>query len=260
MRIRMVIAGAIFFSTAAAAWAQGDGQARQPAVQVRDGGTREVLESIFIPPTAHAPFQLTLATEWTRPLGNGGTYTLVNQRHIVRDSAGRIYQERWLLVPKGGKQESRMNVFQIADPAKRVYYNCFVAEGQCNLMNYGGSTATVFRPDLGATGPLPDGTGFRTHEELGASNIAGFDTQGYRDTTTINPGVYGNDQPMVTTREFWFAPQFGIDLLSKLDSPQSGKQSFTVIDLTTSEPEPRYFVVPEGYKIVDQRKNAEPKQ
>jgi hypothetical protein len=41
----------------------------QDTVQVRDGGTTEVLQSIFIPPMPRAPFQLTLATEWTRPLG-----------------------------------------------------------------------------------------------------------------------------------------------------------------------------------------------
>jgi hypothetical protein len=176
----------------------------------------------------------------------------------MRDSAGRIYEERWLLVPRGGKQESRMNVFQIGDPVKHTLYNCFVAQGLCKLIRYTGLTTTHFRPDLGATGPLPDGTGYRTHEDLGSNSILGFDTAGYRDITTINPGVYGNDQPMVTTREFWYAPQFGIDLLSKLDSPQSGKQTFTVIELTTSEPEPQYFTVPEGYKIVDERKTSPP--
>jgi len=238
--------------------AQTDSDPQHPTVIVRDGGTREVLESIFIPPMPRAPFQLTLATAWTRPLGNGGTYTLVNQRHILRDSAGRIYEERWLLVPKGGKQESKMNVFQIADPAKHTLYNCFVQQAQCNLLRYSGLTTTSFRPDLGATGPLPDGTGYRTHEDLGANQILGYDTQGYRDTTTINPGVYGNDQPMITTREIWYAPQFGIDLLSTLDSPQSGKQTFTVTEITTSEPEPQYFTVPAGYKIVDQRKTAAP--
>ncbi len=46
-------------------------------------GIRQVLERIFIPPKPKCSFTLTLATEWTRPLGNGGTYTLVNERHIL---------------------------------------------------------------------------------------------------------------------------------------------------------------------------------
>ena len=89
-----------------------------------DGGVRQVLESIFIPPKPSAPFTLTLDTEWTRSLGNGGTYTLVNKRHIARDSAGRVYEERWYLVPKNGKQESTMNYIQIADPSRHTLYNC----------------------------------------------------------------------------------------------------------------------------------------
>ncbi len=79
------------------------------ATSAPDGGAREVLVSIFIPPKPNAPFFMALDTEWTRPLGNGGTYTLVNERQIARDSAGRVYQERWLLVPKNGKVESTIN-------------------------------------------------------------------------------------------------------------------------------------------------------
>lgn len=75
--------------------------AQPQPVGVHDGGTRQVLESIFVPPMDKAPFQLTLATEWTRPLGRDGSYTLANRRRIMRDSAGRIYQERWDAGTKG---------------------------------------------------------------------------------------------------------------------------------------------------------------
>ncbi|MGC2400863.1 MAG: hypothetical protein WA510_13815 [Acidobacteriaceae bacterium] len=227
-------------------------------VGVRDGGTREVLESIFIPPMANAPFQLALVTEWTRPLGQEGTYTLTNRRRIMRDGAGRIYQERWLLVPKGGKIESTMNVLQIADPVEHVLYNCFVSQKQCNLLRYGGSPSTDYRPDLRASGPLPNGAGFRTHEELGLESRQDCETKGYRDRTTINPGIAGNDRPMVTTREFWYCSQLGINLSSMLDSPESGRQKFTVTELSTSEPDPEFFVIPPGYKVVDLRNDSAP--
>jgi len=78
---------------------------QKPAQQfyVADGGMRETLESIVIPPKPEAPFTLTLQTEWVKTLYDGGTITSVNQRSIARDSKGRIYQERWLLVPKNGR-------------------------------------------------------------------------------------------------------------------------------------------------------------
>src|ERR1035438_8595529 len=59
-----------------------------------DGGGQEVLQSIFVPFMANAPFSLTVTAEWSRPFANGGTFTTVNSRPIKRDSAGRIYQIR----------------------------------------------------------------------------------------------------------------------------------------------------------------------
>jgi hypothetical protein len=232
--------------------------AQRPVGTPPDGGVRQVLESIFIPPKPNAPFTLTLDTEWTRPLANTGTYTLVNERHVARDTAGKVYEERWYLVPRDGKVESTMNYIQIADPAQHTLYNCQVEVKKCFLLDYTGSTTTDYRPPIGVTSPLANGTGFHTHEELGKSSLFGFDTSGYRESTTINPGVYGNDQPMVTTREFWYSPQLAINLLSKLDSPSAGKQTFTVKEISAAEPDPQLFALPAGFEVVDQRKVEPP--
>lgn len=225
-----------------------------------DGGTRETLESIFIPPIANAPFSLTLETEWSRPLNGGGSYTLVNQRHIMRDSAGRIYQERWLLVPKGGSLKSTMNWIQIADPEKHVYFNCHVEDKVCTERSYGGLASAAYKPVIGSSGALPDGKGFQKHEDLGTGSVGGVTTVGYRDSVTFNPGVYGNDQPMTTTREFWYSAKLGIDLVSILDSPQAGKQVFTVSEISAAEPDPQVFSIPDGYTVVDARESAKPQQ
>ena len=221
-----------------------------------DGGAYGPMQSIFIPPKPGAPFSLTLDTEWTRAMGNGGTFTVVNERHIVRDSKGRIYQERWILVPKGGKVKSRMNVFQITDPELHTWFNCDVASKVCELLNYRLTATENFQPPIGPSGPLPNGNGFRTHEDLGVSNTQGVDTHGYRETLTINEGVMGNDKPMVNMREFWYSPQLGINLISIVDEAQSGRQVFTVKELSTSEPDPSYFLVPAGYTVADHRKEA----
>src|ERR1700712_853725 len=96
--------------------------------QQEDGGVsyfgrgQEVLESIYVPNLAGAPFSLQLSTEWTRPLLGGGTMTAVNSRPIKRDSQGRIYMERWLLEPKGNIARSRMSWIQIDDPVSGIYY------------------------------------------------------------------------------------------------------------------------------------------
>ena len=225
----------------------------QPAVVRPDGGASGRMESIFIPPRAGAPFSLTLITEWSRPLGNGGTFTLTNQRRIVRDGRGRIYQERWILVPKGGDIKSHMDVFQITDPEQHTWYNCQTATKVCELLKYKLTTEDNFQPAIGTSGPLANGKGSRQHEDLGVSSTDGVDTHGYRETVTINPGVMGNDKPMITTREFWYSSELAVNLISIVDAPQSGKQVFTAKDLTTVEPEPSLFVVPDEYKIIDKR-------
>jgi hypothetical protein len=236
------------------------GQGATGEFRTSDGGTRETLESIFIPPIRNAPFSLTLETEWSRPLNGGGSFTVVNRRHIMRDSAGRIYQERWVLVPKGGKIESTMNWIQIADPEQHFYYNCRVENKTCTKLPYGDSTTTVYKPLIGSSGPLSDGSGFQKHEDLGTGSTEGITTVGYRDTMTINPGVFGNDQPMTTTREFWYAPKLGFNLVSTLDSPQAGKQVFTVTEISTDEPDTQFFSFPDGYSVMDTRGRTKPQE
>jgi hypothetical protein len=121
-------------------------------------------------------------------------------------------------------------------------------------MRYDDVTAAVYQPRLRQSGPLPDGKGYVQAEDLGAGTVQGLETHGYRETTTLNPGTFGNDREMVSMREFWFSRRLGINLSSIVDNPQTGKQVFTVKELTTSEPDPSYFQVPEGYQVVDKRK------
>src|ERR1700676_5372349 len=166
-------------------------QSQPPVVEMRDGGASEVLQSIYIPPLLKAPFTATVHTEWTKPIPGGGSFTMVNERRVARDSRGRIYEERWLLVPRGGRLKSQMNVIQIADPHTHKLYNCFTLQQphRCQLETFTEPASAIYKPAIRPTGPLPDGTGFTTHEELGVRNLQGIDTQGTRDTTTLNPRV-----------------------------------------------------------------------
>jgi len=222
-----------------------------------DGGGTEVLQSIFVPFLPHAPFSLTLAAEWSRPLNNGGTFTTANSRPIKRDSAGRIYQERWLMAPKGSTIRSQMSWIQIADPVAKTLYQCNARTKVCELFELGDSTTLRFDPTQFKSGPLKDGKGMRTHEDLGASFFAGVAVHEYKDTTTVNAGVMGNDLPMATVRQYRFSAELGINLTSVVEAPQIGKQTFTVTEISTTEPEASWFQPPQGYAVVDRRKSGE---
>jgi len=226
----------------------------QPA---QDGGIREVLESIVIPPIPHAPFFATLATESVKYAADGGTMTFVNQRHIARNADGHIYEERWYLVPKGGKVKSSMNWIQIADPKQRTLYNCSPQRRVCDLLVYNPE------PDLsaaslrkGTTHTLEDGDGREIWEDLGTQNILGIETEGIRQTTVTNVGVLGNDQPLNSMSEYWHSQQLGINLLSIRSSPYFGKQTFTITEISTGDPDAQLFNLPAGYTVNDQRKNG----
>jgi hypothetical protein len=223
-----------------------------------DGGVtytrgEELLESIYVPNLTNAPFSLTLATEWSRPMQNGGTYTIINSRPIRRDSAGRIYMERWLLSPKGSNIPSRMSWIQIEDPVAHAYYECSAFRHICELTTVRSFSTKRYDPAAFKSGPFNNGKGSRTHEDLGAQFLAGVAVHEYRDTTNINAGALGNDLAMSTVRDFRYSPELGINLTSVLDTPQVGRQSFTVTEISTTEPDPKFFQPPDGYKIVDHR-------
>lgn len=225
-----------------------------------DGGGQEVLQSIFVPFMANAPFSLTLTAEWSRPIASGGTFTTVNSRPIKRDSEGRIYQERWLMTPKGASIQSRMSWIQIADPVAHTFYECDPRQKVCELRTLRDPVTARFDPARFKSGTLKNAKGedqgTRTHEDLGEAYFVGMPVHEYRDTTTLNAGVMGNDLPMSTVRQYRFSPELGLNLSSILEAPQIGRQVFTVTEISTAEPDPSFFQPPQGYKVVDHRPSA----
>ena len=241
-------------------------QPQAPTVEMRDGGVSvvevrkgtvaEVLQSIYIPAVKNAPFSAIVHTEWVRALPDGGTYTLVNQRPIARDSDGRIYEERWTLVPRGGNIQSQMTTIQIGDPNLHTLYNCFAVSKprRCTLETFNETTTALYKPAIVKSGPLPHNAGTSTYEDLGSQSIEGLETSGTRDTITYNEGYFGNDRPVTGTREFWYAAGLGINLRSEVADPTFGKQVFTITDVRLGEPDPGLYQLPQGYQVVDRRK------
>jgi hypothetical protein len=249
------------FVIAIALAAQGWAQTPDEGGVSYDGGGEEVLQSVFVPLTAHAPFSLTLAAEWSRPMNNGGTFTTANSRPIKRDSVGRLYQERWLMSPKGSNIPSQMSWIQIADPVAHTLYQCNARQKVCELLKLADSATTArFDPARIKSGTIKDDKGdekgTRTHEDLGTQYFAGMPVREYKDTTTLNPGVLGNDLPMTTVRQYRFCAELGFNLSSVVEAPQIGRQIFTVTEINTTEPDPSFFQPPQGYKVVDHRKSS----
>lgn len=227
-----------------ASYAQGPAQHQRPS----DGGTREVLVSILIPSISNAPFSASVSTESIRQLADGSRITLVNHRAIARDGAGRIFQERRLLVPDDGKHESVITQTEISDPVAHALYICKPDEHVCQLESY---SAPIF------TGPSAANLAEKKgRESLGKQFIGGLETIGTRETTVVEAGAIGNDSPLQIIREYWYSPQISLNLSSKLQDPRIGEQHFEVSDIVLGEPEASIFKVPAGSQIIDLRQPA----
>lgn len=227
-------------------------QTREPEQRPHDGGTREVLISILIPSLANAPFSANVNTESIRQLGDGTTITLKNRRAIARDNAGRIFQERRLLVPDDGKHESVVTQIEISDPIAHELFICVPKEGVCQLEEF---SAPAFAPPPTAGGARRQ-PGFPNLEYLGEQSIGELKTVGIRETTVIEAGAIGNNGSIEIKREYWYSPQLGINLISKLQDPRIGTQDFEVTDIALGEPDAKLFKLSSRVELIDLRKPA----
>jgi len=253
--MRTLISGALALLLTPFCSAQSQTQTEVPANPAKqDGGARAVMESIVIPPIPNHPFTATLQTEWIQYGGEGGTVTPVNERPIVRDGEGRVYQERWALVPKFSKVQSQRVLLQIADPNRHTLYTCAIYQHICELETY---DPTHELAAAEPRKPVPNGIVVQDHstvEDLGTRTIAGVEAVGRRETNTIDVGVMGNDQPLHDMNETWHSQELAINLLSIRTGPMIGKQNFTISELSAVDPDPELFKIPEGYEIRDMRK------
>lgn len=214
-----------------------------------DGGTRVHVTGIQVLPVTGKPFSGRDSIEWTRTLEDGSVVTTHLTALVARDSEGRIRRERTTFVPANSHEQSKPMEIIILDPAEHTRTICDIATHRCSVTDY--STSVNFAPV--PAGPLDNGKRFLARESLGTNTVDDLNVVGTRETLTINAGVIGNDQPVVTTREFWYSSDLEINLSVTRKDPREGTQVIQLIDLSRSEPDPSLFRVPSEFVIEDLR-------
>ena len=109
----------------------GSAIAQDATAHALDGGTRQTLESITIPPLQSAPFTAVVTTEWTRIMPDGSTGTTKNHRTVARDSLGRVFQERRYFSPDGDKQMTQISELDYQDPTQHQLLICHPQNRVC---------------------------------------------------------------------------------------------------------------------------------
>jgi len=220
------------------------------------------------------PFSADVIEETDRFLADGNHIHLETHGRTFRDSQGRTRNETEMgTFAPGVKPFTRI---MISDPV----------EGCTILLNPEQKTATLFRfgkhnspaPGLGVPaqpannaakpgapantaaepgamqplGGMRAASGTPTvgnFEDLGATEIEGFTVTGRRYTHTIAAGAMGNDKPMTTTNERWVSSDLKMELLSKSESPESGKNVRKLVNIRLGDPDPLLFQVPADYTV-----------
>lgn len=248
--MRMLCSSALLLILSLMGTSRAPAQESNSAPLPPDGGTTEVLQSIHIPPMPGAPFSCTLHTEWVRLLADGSTITLTNKRRIERDAQGRIFEERRLLTPPHGDADTPVTFLQYADPQAHTLYNCSPSARLCHLIDYRSNPVASAGAEEGRT---VFAGGVRQSIDLGREMRDGIEVNGTRVITAIDKGVMGNSKPISVERQFWYSAALGINLYSLRSDPRFGVQSFTVTDLSRNAPDPNHFLLPVGYKVLDER-------
>jgi len=212
--------------------------AQQP-LHAPDGGTRETLTSIAIPPLPNAPFSATVETEWTKYLADGSTLFTRNHRLIARDGVGRVFQERRTFVSKGSPIDPQVWRTELAEPSTHTVAYCDTRSHVCELRPYVAPAATV--------------TPRVVSESLGSKMLNGLELIGTRETQTLGLLATGSDHPLSVIKEFWYSRQLGLNVLTTRTDPRSGKEVFTVTDIRQGEPDAALFALPANARVVDLR-------
>jgi len=224
----------------------------QDALHAADGNSFTRIVSIFISPIPNAPFTATVSTEWTRQTSDGAAVVVKNHRMVARDSQGHVFEERRRFVPADSNSQSLLFQMDYVDPALHTRTVCLPPSSTCEVRGFFEPVSTSTIP----VGPMADGKHYLSREDLGKSETEGLETIGTRETITTNPSTMGNDREVTLTKEFWYSPKLGVNLLVKRIDPLQGTQVFTVSNISLAEPDARLFVIPAKYKVTDDRPSA----
>ncbi len=211
-----------------------------------DSGITGHVEGLYIPLVPGQPFHAKIEVRIHRQLPDG---TVVDQKYytlVARDSTGRTRRESRQLVAADSDLDPPLIRTLVYDPKTNMVTNCYPEQRICRQAFFDPSRHPADEP----VGPSSDGTSVLTRDDLGKKTIDGLEVIGTRETRTFNPGAFGNDKPVVVTKELWYSPQLQFDLSVTRIDPRNGTQKLEVTELKLGDPGPDWFAIPDGYRLV----------
>ena len=212
-------------------------------------GVQIHIPGIFVTPVPNAPFSATVDIVSHEKLSDGTTSIRTTINHIARDSAGRIYNERRMLVPNTFKGDPPLLESHIYDPNTRL--NVFI-----NPHTHIARETILPQPPHPPLNSVPPRTRpndpFVTESDLGTQLIGTVELKGIRKARTIPAPASYTGQPVVIDDEYWYSPDLSVYMIIKHDDPRTGEQIVAVSKVDRREPPADLFAVPADCKVVDE--------
>ena len=226
-------------------------------------------------PVKGAPYSAEAVTESTQTLADGNRIVNRTTATVYRDGEGRERREQSLpaIGPFAAQGEPPKTIF-ISDPVAGVNYSLdpsgkvAVKLPSVKMPDFppppkDGAQVFVRRIDgpvagMAAAGPqmmyFRQGSGDGSApqaEQLGSQVIGGVSADGTRTTITIAAGQIGNDRPIQIVDEVWRSPELQVIVQSTHSDPRMGTTSYSLKNVSRSEPPAALFQVPADYTLKD---------
>jgi len=195
------------------------------------------------------PFSAQTSVETVQTLADGTNINRKSSGMVYRDSEGRTRHEQSLsgigpvaVAPRSGQ------FVMIHDPVAGKHY---ILDPQAKTARTMPAHAHGDRvsPDAMAGKREHGDSGNVTKESLGTQTIAGVAATGTRTTRTIPAGQIGNDKPIVIVTERWYSNDLQTMVMTKHSDPRWGTSTFTLTNISRTEPASSLFQVPADYTV-----------
>jgi hypothetical protein len=213
---------------------------------------------VFVTPIPNAPFSGVINVQRSIVQGDGSIADFKTNRHIGRDSRGRIYNESRRLLPVSNTETPQVVSILLYDPQTRVS-TVLYPQGRTF------STSTVDRPPATVPPALlyasPTGNSlppneFTKEEDLGIYQMEGLPVHGVREVQTIPADNSGTGKEMLISDEYWYSDDLRINLVLKHSDPRTGTVTMTVTQVKRTEPDPALFEIPHDYTSTRTRRGT----
>jgi len=214
-----------------------------------------VLTGMTIGSVPGYPITGTIDTENARTNSHGKTVIERFRSKMYRDSKGRTRLE-WDLTPLDQPPKPGWFMIDIYDPTTRTSIHL---QPSTKTASEGHYPAPNEKPqDVCKTSDFP-----KIHpkdlalvdipqvsqQELAHDVVDGMPVRHGRESVKLSPNSSGKSSAYARVTDYWFSQELQAFVLVKRSGPGKSQHTVRLSDISQSEPDPSFFVVPSDYKV-----------